>query len=40
MEKVEAPKIVEDTDIIIDYLKKRQPGANLLKKVYLNIGST
>lgn len=35
MEKVEAPKIVVDTDIIIDYLKKRQPGANLLKKAYL-----
>lgn len=27
--------IVVDTDIIIDYLKKRQPGAELLKKAYL-----
>lgn len=27
--------IVIDTDIIIDYLKKRQPGAELLKKAYL-----
>lgn len=35
MEAVEAPKIVVDTDIIIDYLKKRQPGAELLKKAYL-----
>ena len=35
MEIVEAPKIVVDTDVIIDYLKKRQPGAELLKKAYL-----
>ena len=35
MESVEAPKIVVDTDVIIDYLKKRQPGAELLKKAYL-----
>src|SRR3990167_9813698 len=35
MEKVETPAVVVDTDIIIDYLKKRQPGANLLKKTYL-----
>jgi len=35
MEKVETPKIVVDTDVIIDYLKKRQPGAELLKKSYL-----
>lgn len=36
MEKVVKPSIVVDTDIIhIDYLKKRQPGANLLKKTYL-----
>ncbi len=34
MEKVETPKVVVDTDIIIDYLKKRQPGAELLKKAY------
>ena len=27
--------IVVDTDIIIDYLKKRQPGTELLKKAYL-----
>lgn len=26
--------IVVDTDIIIDYLKKRQPGAELLKNAY------
>ncbi|MBI5047875.1 MAG: type II toxin-antitoxin system VapC family toxin [Deltaproteobacteria bacterium] len=30
-----ASKVVVDTDIIIDYLKKRQPGAELLKKAYL-----
>lgn len=35
MENVEARKIVVDTDVIIDYLKKRQPGAELLKKAYL-----
>ena len=35
MEKVEAPKVVVDTDIIIDYLRKRQPGAELLKRAYL-----
>jgi tRNA(fMet)-specific endonuclease VapC len=35
MEEVEASKIIIDTDIIIDYLKKRQPGAQLLKKAYL-----
>lgn len=34
MEGMEAPKIVVDTDVIIDYLKKRQPGAELLKKAY------
>jgi predicted nucleic acid-binding protein len=28
-------EIVVDTDIIIDYLKKRQPGAESLKKAYL-----
>ncbi|MBI5892638.1 MAG: type II toxin-antitoxin system VapC family toxin [Deltaproteobacteria bacterium] len=28
-------RIIVDTDIIIDYLKKRQPGAELLKKAYL-----
>lgn len=32
---MEPSKIVVDTDIIIDYLKKRQPGAELLKKAYL-----
>jgi tRNA(fMet)-specific endonuclease VapC len=32
---VEASKIIVDTDIVIDYLKKREPGAELLKKVYL-----
>jgi predicted nucleic acid-binding protein len=31
---LEAPKIVVDTDVIIDYLKKRQPGAELLRKAY------
>ena len=31
---MENPGIVVDTDIIIDYLKKRQPGAELLKKAY------
>ncbi len=35
MEKVGSSGIVVDTDIIIDYLKKRQPGAELLKKAYL-----
>jgi tRNA(fMet)-specific endonuclease VapC len=35
MEEVETPGIIVDTDIIIDYLKKRQPGAELLKKSYL-----
>ena len=35
MESVEAPKIVVDTDVIIDYLKKQRPGAELLKKAYL-----
>lgn len=34
MEGVEAPKIIVDTDVIIDYLKKRQPGAQLLKNAY------
>lgn len=34
MEGLEAPKAVVDTDVIIDYLKKRQPGAELLKKAY------
>ncbi len=34
MESLEAPKIVVDTDVIIDYLKKRQPGAGLLKRAY------
>jgi len=34
MEIVEALKIAVDTDVIIDYLKKRQPGAELLKKAY------
>ena len=28
--------IVVDTDVIIDYLKKRQPGTEFLKKAYLN----
>lgn len=28
-------RVVVDTDIIIDYLKKRHPGAELLKKAYL-----
>lgn len=32
---METSNIVVDTDIIIDYLKKRQPGAELLKKAYL-----
>jgi len=27
--------IVVDTDVIIDYLKKRHPGAEFLKKAYL-----
>ena len=27
--------IIVDTDVIIDYLKKRHPGAGLLKKAYL-----
>lgn len=31
---MENPGIVVDTDIIIDYLKKRQPGAEMLKKAY------
>ena len=35
MESLEAPKIVVDTDVNIDYLKKRQPGAELLKKAHL-----
>lgn len=35
MESVEVSKVVVDTDIIIDYLKKRQPGADLLKHAYL-----
>ncbi len=35
MESLEAQKIVVDTDVIIDYLKKRRPGAELLKKAYL-----
>lgn len=35
MESMEAPKIVVDSDVIIDYLKKRQPGAGLLKNAYL-----
>ncbi len=35
MEEVEAPKLVVDTDVVIDYLRKRQPGAELLKKAYL-----
>lgn len=30
--------IVVDTDVIIDYLKKRQPGAEFLKKAYLKYG--
>lgn len=34
MGKVETG-IVVDTDIFIDYLKKRQPGAEFLKKAYL-----
>lgn len=32
---MEQSKVIVDTDIIIDYLKKRQPGAELLKKAYL-----
>jgi tRNA(fMet)-specific endonuclease VapC len=32
---VETSKIVVDTDIIIDYLKKREPGASIIKKAYL-----
>ncbi len=36
MESLEASKIVVDTDVIIDYLKKKQPGAELLKKAYRN----
>lgn len=35
MEKVETAGIVVDTDIIIDYLRKRQPGSELFKKAYL-----
>lgn len=34
MEVLEAPKVVVDTDVIIDYLKKRRPGAELLRKAY------
>ena len=33
---MESPKVIVDTDVIIDYLKKRQPGAGLLKKAYLS----
>jgi len=33
---MEPSKIIVDTDVIIDYLKKRQPGAGLLKRAYLN----
>lgn len=36
MEKMAASKIAVDTDVIIDYLRKKQPGAGLLKKAYLN----
>ncbi|MBI4653558.1 MAG: type II toxin-antitoxin system VapC family toxin [Nitrospirae bacterium] len=32
---METSNIIVDTDIIIDYLKKRQPGAEFLKKAYL-----
>jgi tRNA(fMet)-specific endonuclease VapC len=35
MEEMEHRDIIVDTDIIIDYLKKRQPGAALLKKAYI-----
>lgn len=35
MEKVATSKIAVDTDVIIDYLRKKQPGAELLKKAYL-----
>jgi len=34
MESVEASEIIVDTDVIIDYLKKRQPGADFLKSAY------
>jgi tRNA(fMet)-specific endonuclease VapC len=33
---VETSGIIVDTDIIIDYLKKAQPGADILKKHYLS----
>lgn len=37
MEDVEAPKLVVDTDVVIDYLKNVNPARSFSKKPILNI---